>query len=110
MTVRKYINILAGTFMVRLLPPWYANIGKRLVKNPKLYIVDSGIFHSLKSMKQHSIHKEMVTQIAKRLGPLRPKVAFPGGSATGFHISDSAEPEGLLIFAFWPLSRKQKIK
>ena len=45
--VRRYIEILAGTFMVRLLQPWYANIGKRLVKRPKLYIRDSGILHSL---------------------------------------------------------------
>ena len=44
-------------------------------------------------MKQHSIHAEMIKQVAKRLGPLRPKVAFLGGSATGFHITDKAEPE-----------------
>jgi hypothetical protein len=35
----------------------------------------------------------MVKQVAKRLGPLRPKVAFLGGSAIGFHITDKAEPE-----------------
>jgi len=48
--VRKYLDILAGTFMVRLLQPWYANIGKRLVKRPKIYIRDSGIFHNLQSI------------------------------------------------------------
>ncbi len=47
MTVRKYIDILEGTFMVRVLQPWYINIGKRLVKRPKIYLKDSGIFHSL---------------------------------------------------------------
>lgn len=47
MTVRKYIDILAGTFMVRVLQPWYVNVGKRLVKRPKIYIRDSGIFHTL---------------------------------------------------------------
>lgn len=46
-TVRHYIDILVGTFMVRILQPWYVNIGKRLVKRPKLYFQDSGIFHSL---------------------------------------------------------------
>jgi hypothetical protein len=35
----------------------------------------------------------MIKQVAERLGPLRPKVVFLGGSATGFHITDSAEPE-----------------
>jgi predicted nucleotidyltransferase len=44
-------------------------------------------------MKQHSIHAEMVKQVAERLGPLRSKVVFLGGSATGFHITDKAEPE-----------------
>lgn len=46
-TVKKYIDILSGTFMVRILQPWHANINKRLVKNPKIYIRDSGIFHCL---------------------------------------------------------------
>ncbi|MGB4270442.1 MAG: ATP-binding protein [Spirochaetota bacterium] len=46
-TIRHYIDILAGTFMVRLLQPFYANIGKRLVKRPKVYIRDSGILHTL---------------------------------------------------------------
>ena len=51
MTVRKYIDILESTFMVRVLQPWYANIGKRLVKRPKLYLRDSGIFHSLMNIE-----------------------------------------------------------
>jgi predicted AAA+ superfamily ATPase len=46
MTARKYIDILEGTFMVRTLQPWYANIGKRLVKRPKLYFQDSGLLHT----------------------------------------------------------------
>jgi len=47
MTVRRHIEVLESTFMVRLLPPWHANLGKRLVKRPKLYLSDSGIVHSL---------------------------------------------------------------
>lgn len=50
-TVRHYIDILAGTFMVRVLPPWHVNIGKRLVKRPKLYFRDSGIFHALLALE-----------------------------------------------------------
>ena len=49
-TIKKYVEILTGTFMVRTLQPWYANVGKRIVKNPKIYIRDSGIFHSLQSI------------------------------------------------------------
>jgi uncharacterized protein len=51
MTVRKYIDILEGTFMIRLLQPWHVNIGKRLVKQPKIYLRDSGILHSLLSIE-----------------------------------------------------------
>lgn len=47
MTVRRHIEILESTFMVRLLQPWHVNVGKRLVKRPKLYLSDSGLFHSL---------------------------------------------------------------
>jgi uncharacterized protein len=50
MTVRKYCDILEGTFMVRILQPWSANVGKRLVKRPKLYLRDSGVLHTLLSV------------------------------------------------------------
>lgn len=46
-TVRQYLDILTGTFVIRQLAPWYQNIGKRLVKSPKIYIRDSGLLHSL---------------------------------------------------------------
>ena len=46
-TVRRYVDHLAQTFMVELLPPWFKNISKRQVKAPKLYLKDSGILHAL---------------------------------------------------------------
>ena len=46
-TVKRYLEILEGTFLVRTLLPWYENLGKRLVKSPKVYIRDSGILHAL---------------------------------------------------------------
>jgi hypothetical protein len=49
-TVKHYISILEDTFMIRLLMPWYININKRLVKSPKLYLRDSGIFHALQNI------------------------------------------------------------
>ncbi len=45
--VRNYRDLLAGSFMIRLLPPWFENLGKRLVKSPKVFLRDSGILHSL---------------------------------------------------------------
>ena len=46
-TVRNYIDLLSETFMVRVLKPYHTNIGKRLVKSPKVYIRDHGILHNL---------------------------------------------------------------
>lgn len=46
-TVKRYLDILSGVFMVRQLRPWHANIKKRQVKAPKIYIRDTGILHSL---------------------------------------------------------------
>lgn len=46
-TVNTYLDYLIGTFLVRRLPPLYANLKKRLVKSPKVYWRDSGILHSL---------------------------------------------------------------
>lgn len=43
---RRHLDALRATFMVRTLPPWSANIGKRQVKSPKVYLRDSGILHS----------------------------------------------------------------
>jgi predicted AAA+ superfamily ATPase len=55
-TVRSYLDILTGTFMVRQLPPWYENIGKRQVKAPKIYLRDSGILHGLLNLPDlHSL-------------------------------------------------------
>jgi uncharacterized protein len=46
-TARRYLDILAGTYMVRQLPPWFENLKKRQVKAPKIYLRDSGICHAL---------------------------------------------------------------
>ncbi len=46
-TVRHYLDILAATCMVRILPPWHENVGKRQVKAPKIYLADSGLLHAL---------------------------------------------------------------
>lgn len=46
-TVRRYLDLMAGVFMVRQLPPWFENLGKRQVKAPKVYVRDSGLLHAL---------------------------------------------------------------
>lgn len=46
-TVRRYLDLLAGVFMLRQLPPWFENLGKRQVKAPKVYLRDTGMLHAL---------------------------------------------------------------
>jgi len=50
-TVKNYIDLLAGTYMVEIVPPYISNLGKRLVKAPKVYIADSGITAALLGLK-----------------------------------------------------------
>ncbi len=64
-TVTKYLDILAGTLMIRVLRPWYENIRKRQVKTPKIYFRDSGVYNALSSIRS-------ITELAKtpKIGPL----------------------------------------
>ena len=46
-TAARYLDLLVDLLLVRRLPPLHANVGKRLVKSPKIYVRDSGIVHAL---------------------------------------------------------------
>jgi predicted AAA+ superfamily ATPase len=50
-TARRYLDILSGAYMLRILPPWFENLRKRQVKAPKIYVRDSGIFHALLQLR-----------------------------------------------------------
>jgi predicted AAA+ superfamily ATPase len=55
-TVSRYLDILEGTFMAWRLRPWHANLGKREVKAPKVYLRDTGLLHSLLGITdQHNL-------------------------------------------------------
>jgi predicted AAA+ superfamily ATPase len=49
-TAAAYLDLLVDLLLVRRLPPWHANLGKRLVKSPKVYVRDSGLLHALLSI------------------------------------------------------------
>lgn len=53
-TVQRYVDILAGTFMIRILSPWFENLQKRQVKSPKIYFRDSGILNALLGIKDET--------------------------------------------------------
>jgi predicted AAA+ superfamily ATPase len=52
-TAKNYLDILEGTFMVRVLQPWHENLKKRQVKTPKIYFRDSGIYHVLLGLNSY---------------------------------------------------------
>ncbi len=80
MTVRKYIDILESTFMVRTLQPWHNNLSKRLIKRPKIYFKDSGLLHRLFTIEKE---KDLWTH---------PKV---GASWEGFALEEVMRHLGL---------------
>lgn len=52
-TIKRYLDLLTSTFMIRQLQPWFYNTKKRLVKRPKIYFRDSGLLHSFLSVADH---------------------------------------------------------
>ena len=80
-TVQKILDVLEGHFLIRRIPPWYASLGRRLVKAPKVYLRDSGILH-------HFLGIETSRQLLE--SPAR------GASWEGFLIEQIASLEVLL--------------
>jgi len=58
-TVKRYLDILTGTYMVRQLQPWHENLKKRQVKAPKVYIRDSGVLHALLGVEGTGIYTHL---------------------------------------------------
>lgn len=80
-TIARYLDILVDCMMIRRLEPLHANLGKRLVKSPKIYLKDSGLLHALLSIPSfddllahpvvgHSWEGFVIEQIAASLPPL----------------------------------------
>jgi len=60
-TINTYVDHLAQTYMLRVLPPWFENLKKRQVKSPKIYIRDSGLLHTLLSIPTlHSLQSHSI--------------------------------------------------
>jgi hypothetical protein len=50
-STRRYLDILTGSFLMRQLSPWFENLGKRMVKAPKIYFRDTGLLHALLGLR-----------------------------------------------------------
>ncbi len=76
-TVNWYVDILEQAFLVRKLAPYFANVGKRLVKSPKVYFRDSGLLHYFLGIRsaRHSLGRGVTAVPARSLLGRRPRLA-----------------------------------
>lgn len=88
--VNHYRDLLAGTFMVRVLSPWFENLGKRLVKSPKVYLRDSGVLHHLLGLRD--------------MLDLRTHPRY-GASWEGFALEQTLVAQGARDAYFWATQR-----
>ncbi len=85
-----YRDLLKGTFMARVLPPWFVNTGKRLVKSPKVYLRDSGVLHHLLGIRE--------------MRELRTHPRY-GASWEGFALEQTLIAHGAREAYFWATQR-----
>lgn len=97
-TVKHGLDLLEGVFLIRRLPPYFRNIGKRLVKSPRVFIRDTGLLH-------HLLNIEDISQLDAH--PAR------GGSWEGFVLEDLIRRERLARphtqFSFWRTATGQEV-
>nr|MBD3621888.1 ATP-binding protein [Sunxiuqinia sp.] len=114
-TVKKYLDILSGTYLVRQIQPWHENLKKRQVKAPKIYIRDSGILHALLSLPNSEVQNHVkvgaswegfiIEQILQKMntrdyyywrthtGIELDLLVFKNGKRHGFEIKYSDKPQ-----------------
>ena len=114
-TVKRYLDILTGAYMVRQLQPWHENLKKRQVKAPKIYIRDSGILHALLGLEGNGIYthiksgaswegfiiEQLLSQLKSRdfyywrthTGTELDLMVLKGGRKLGFEIKFSETPK-----------------
>jgi predicted AAA+ superfamily ATPase len=116
-TVRSYLDLLSSALVVRLLPPWHENLGKRQVRSPKVYIADTGLLHALLDVGSRAAlegHPKVgaswegfaIQELVRRLGARREECWFwathsgaeldllvvGGGRRLGFEVKRTTEP------------------
>ncbi len=93
-TVRRHLDLLTDVFMLRQLPPWFENLGKRQVKAPKVYVRDSGLLHALlgiSSRRDLELHPKVGASwegyaVEEVLKALRPDEAYYWATHSGAEI------------------------
>jgi len=101
-TAAGYLDLLVDLLIVRRLPPWHANLGKRLVKSPKVYVRDSGLVHALLNIpdKETLLSHPVVGQ-SWECHVMENLLVCAGDRAQGYFYRTSGGAEIDLLLA-WP--------
>ena len=101
-TAAGYLDLLVDLLIVRRLPPWHANLGKRLVKSPKVYVRDSGLVHALLNIpdKETLLSHPVVGQ-SWECHVMENLLVCAGDRAQGYFYRSSGGAEIDLLLA-WP--------
>lgn len=118
-TVARWLDILEGTYMAFRLLPWHANVGKREVKAPKVYVADSGILHTLLGIHERDAllaHPKcgaswegiMIREVLRRTGARRDEAYF-WGVHTGAELDLLIRQNGRNVGFEFKLTRSPKV-
>jgi predicted AAA+ superfamily ATPase len=101
-TAQSYLDLLCALLLVRRLPPWHSNAGKRLVKSPKVYVRDSGLVHALLDIENvDALLSHMVVGASWEGFVIEHLLACAGPQAQGHFYRSSAGAE-IDLLLHWP--------
>ncbi len=98
-TVARYLDLLVDLMLVRRLEPWHANVGKRLIKSPKIYVRDSGLAHSLMGLEttEHLLGHPILGGSWEGFCIENLIAAAPNGTEASFYRSSAGAEIDLLL-------------
>ncbi|MDX1479416.1 MAG: ATP-binding protein [Saprospiraceae bacterium] len=110
-TVKKYTDLLTGTFMIRMLEPYHGNLKKRLVRTPKVYIRDSGILMALLGIRDYNalLGHPVYGTLWESIVIENIIHAFPGVDHTFFRSGHGAEIDLVLFTPQGPVAIECKV-
>ncbi len=109
-TAARYVDLLVDLLLVRRLPPWHANVGKRLVRTPRVYVRDSGLLHALLGLgDMHALLAHPVVGASWEAFVIEQLLAAAPNQVQGYfyRTSGGAEIDLLLV---WPDNTKWAIE
>ncbi len=112
-TVKRYLDLLQGTYMLHVLPPYLANVGKRLVKSPKVYLADSGLMLTFLGITDfnHLLGHPSLGRVWETVVLANLKVYFPFYQVYFYRTAQGTEIDFVLTYGdrLWALECKASL-